>query len=99
MDPFTRNWVKDDYPNPQDVDDEDLEEDHDDIPPSEQDPPPASSSAQPSTPTLSDDMFSTILSAITSLSEEFRGFRTRVDDVFERVNNNVSSLDSRMSRM
>ncbi|KAH1046423.1 hypothetical protein J1N35_037207 [Gossypium stocksii] len=59
-------------------------------------PPPASSSAQPSTSSHSDDMAATIFSAITSLSEEFKGFHNLVDDVFDQVNNNVSSLNSRM---
>ncbi|MFQ6622105.1 hypothetical protein Gotur_001951 [Gossypium turneri] len=64
-----------------------------------QDPPPSSSSAQLFAPPLSDDMSTTILGAITSLTEEFKGFRTRPDDAFEHINNNLNSLDSRMSRM
>ncbi|KAH1121952.1 hypothetical protein J1N35_005112 [Gossypium stocksii] len=44
-------------------------------------------------------MSAAILGAITSLTEEFRGFHTRADDAFEHVNNNLNSLDSRMFRM
>ncbi|MBA0705969.1 hypothetical protein Golax_018116, partial [Gossypium laxum] len=62
------------------------------------DPPPTSSSAPPSALPLS-DMSAAILGVITCLSEEFRGFHTQVDDAFERVNNNVSGLDSRMPKM
>ncbi|KAK5842404.1 hypothetical protein PVK06_004756 [Gossypium arboreum] len=77
-------------------DHKDLEEYHDDIPLAKQDPPPTFSSTPPSIFPLSDNI---ILGAITSLIEEFRGFRTQVDDAFEHVNNNVSGLNSRMSRM
>ncbi|KAH1121738.1 hypothetical protein J1N35_004898 [Gossypium stocksii] len=71
-DPFTRNSVKDVHHIPQYDDDDD----HDDIPPAEQDPPPTSSSTLPSTLPLSNGMSAAILGVITSLSKEFRGFRT-----------------------
>ncbi|KAH1114778.1 hypothetical protein J1N35_008156 [Gossypium stocksii] len=48
---------------------------------------------------LSNEVSVIILGTITSLIKEFRGFSTRVDNAFEHVNNNVSGLDSRMSRV
>ncbi|KAK5772038.1 hypothetical protein PVK06_048299 [Gossypium arboreum] len=77
MDHLIGNRVKDDHHNPQDDNDyDDIKEDHDDIPPAEHNPPPTSLFAQTSTPPLSDGMFVVVFSVITSLSEEFRGFRT-----------------------
>ncbi|KAH1130590.1 hypothetical protein J1N35_001968 [Gossypium stocksii] len=35
LNPLIENWVKDDQPNPQEVDDEDVEEEHEEIPPPE----------------------------------------------------------------
>ncbi|KAK5840020.1 hypothetical protein PVK06_008885 [Gossypium arboreum] len=76
-----------------------LQDDHNEELEEDQDPPPASSSAQLSTQPLSDEMSLVILGAITSLTDEFKGFSTQVDDAFEHFNDNFRGLDSRMSRM
>ncbi|KAH1057498.1 hypothetical protein J1N35_035563 [Gossypium stocksii] len=62
MDTVTRNWVKVDHPNPQKVDNEGLEEEHDEILPTEQAPPPTSLSAQPSAPSHSGNLAAAIFS-------------------------------------
>ncbi|KAH1129906.1 hypothetical protein J1N35_001284 [Gossypium stocksii] len=83
MDPLTRNWVRDKHLNPQEIDDEDLQEKHNDIPSAEQSPLLAFSSTQTSVPSHSNDLIAFIFNIVTSLSDEFRGFRTHVDVAFE----------------
>ncbi|KAH1097346.1 hypothetical protein J1N35_014267 [Gossypium stocksii] len=77
LNPFTGNCIKDDQPNPQEVDDKDNEDEHDKVPP----PKPAPIYAISSTPTQEKTILVNmlaILGVIRSLLDDFRGLDNKV---------------------